>query len=127
MIRRHPFATLACLLTFGLTGCNARNPETFNLRSGASTTRYVKFEAGKRVEIRVKSEKDSDVDLFVYDRNGMLVAKDEEINKNCMVSFKPEATQTYSIRVVNRVLLDSCYQYKNVDNRCTLSWQVKGS
>ena len=77
---------------------------------------------------QVESEKDSDVDLFVYDENGKEVVKDVGESKNCHVTFTPDKTQTYKIEVQNRKLTpESLPQNKarNIDNRVTLKWEPK--
>src|SRR5262249_44815255 len=90
-----------------LAGCGAaQNPRPFSIRSGAKLTRNVKFNAGTKVQIWVESEKDSDVDLFVFDEKGALVIKDERDDKNCYVAFPPASTGTFKIEVQNRVRLE---------------------
>jgi hypothetical protein len=107
-------------------GCGGeKNPETFDLKSGAAITRKVKFDAGTKVQIWVTSEHKSDVDLFVYDEKGNPVVKDEEVNKDCHVIFTPESTQKFKIEVQNRVLKDPGMESWNRDNRCTLKWEPK--
>ena len=54
------------------------------------------------------------------------VAVDDGSSKNCYVTFKPSSTQTYKIRVQNRVLTGpGAPTHRNIDNRCTLKWEPK--
>jgi hypothetical protein len=116
---------LACGCVFLLVGCDEKNPETFRLRSGAGVVRHVTFKAGEHVRIQVRSETSSDVDLFVFDARGSQVAVDEGDSKDCHVSFVPASTQRFKIEVQNRVRLEPWLQSRNIDNRCTLSWEPK--
>lgn len=88
----------------------ATNPVTFNLRTGEMRTFRLTFEGGKKAQIWVTSERDTDVDLFVchpgvqqeeFEDN--FVVKDDRMAKDCYVEFTPATTQTYQVVVWNRV------------------------
>jgi hypothetical protein len=113
--------TLAVMLACG-GAVPTQNPETFNVKSGKEVTRYITFNQGVNAEIWVSSEKDSDVDLFVFDDTGKEVAKDDGLSKDCHVSFTPERTQMYKVSIQNRVHNHPEQKGRNGDNRCTLKW-----
>lgn len=121
----------ACVCGFTLLslacggGASSTNPETFDIRSGRAETRRIKFEAGKKAEIWVTSEKESDIDLFVYDEAGNKVMSDEGMSKDCHVVFTPDKTQIYKIEMQNRTFNDPRGKHKNIDNRVTLKWEPK--
>jgi hypothetical protein len=104
-------------------GGGARNPETFDVKSGREVVRYVLFEEGRRAELWVSSEKDSDVDLFVYDDGDAEVAKDVGAGRDCHVAFTADRTQIYKVVVRNRVCPEPHLKGRNVDNKCTLKWR----
>lgn len=125
---RARLALAACVCGFALLsiacggGASTTNPETFNIRSGRAETRRIKLEAGRKADIWVSSEKDSDIDLFVYDESGRKVAADEAMSKDCHVSFTPNQTQVYKVELQNRTFKEAVMKHKNIDNRVTLKW-----
>jgi len=71
--------------------------------SALSTITYrVPFRANELAEIAVVGDGDTDLDLYVYDGNGVLVAYDEDYTDRCYVSFVPRYDLNFIIRVVNR-------------------------
>ncbi len=119
---------LVCVCALLAAGCDEpKNPETFHLRSGTGVSRAVTFKAGVRVQIWVKSETISDVDLFVYDENGEQVVADEGDSKDCYVTFVPSSTQRFRIEVQNRVRLEPYLKSRNIANRCTLRWEPRAT
>ncbi len=70
---------------------------------GNSTDVYtVTFVGGQAAVITVIGDRGSDLDLYVYDELGRLVAKDDDLTDRCVVAFTPAVTTTYKVRVVNR-------------------------
>jgi hypothetical protein len=68
-----------------------------------STDRYsLKFWANERATVVVSGDGDTDLDLFVYDENGRLIAKDDDYSDDCVVNWIPRWTGQYIIKVVNR-------------------------
>lgn len=86
-------------------------PRKIELKDGAREVFKVEFAADKKVEIRVESEVQTDVDLYVYDADNRQVAADTRGKKDCFVSFTPKKTQVYRIEVVN---------LGPGDNKCTV-------
>jgi hypothetical protein len=109
------------LIVTGMSGPSS--PRDFHLGPGKSSPTYVKFEKGIKVQVWVSSEHDSDVDLFVFDRTGRLVVRDEDDSRNCFVSFTPKETQTFKLLVVNRIRLEHHLMERNRDNQCRLKWE----
>ncbi|MCL2651272.1 MAG: hypothetical protein FWD60_09660 [Candidatus Azobacteroides sp.] len=62
----------------------------------------VKFWANERATVVVTGDGDTDLDLYVYDENGNLIAKDEDYSDDCVVNFVPRWTGLYVIKILNR-------------------------
>jgi hypothetical protein len=90
------------IVIFALSGGGATR--SFSLNSNEKTHFNLRFTKGKTVEIWVRSNGNSDVDLFVFDATGREVAKDDGFDKDCYVRFTPASTQTYKVEVWNRML-----------------------
>jgi hypothetical protein len=60
------------------------------------------FKAGQLAEVGVSGDGDTDLDLYVYDAKGSLVAYAEDYSDDCYVSWVPAQDETFTIRVVNR-------------------------
>jgi hypothetical protein len=59
------------------------------------------FRGGERAVVSVAGDGDTDIDVFVYDEFGNLVASDTGATDRCYVSWFPSRTGRYTIRVVN--------------------------
>lgn len=62
----------------------------------------VNFVEGRLAEIAIKGDSDTDLDLYVFDSNENLVAKDINYSDTCYVSWVPLWTGRYIIKIVNR-------------------------
>ena len=62
----------------------------------------VKFWANEIAEILVSGDGDTDLDLYVYDENGNLIASDTDYTDDCYVRFVPRWTGTFAVKIVNR-------------------------
>ena len=60
------------------------------------------FVANQLAEILVSGDGDTDLDLYVYDSNGNLIASDTDYSDDCYVRWVPAWTGRYTLRVVNR-------------------------
>ena len=70
---------------------------------GKTYTDYdVKFWAGELAEVIVVGDGDNDLDLYVYDGNGHLIAQDADYSDDCYVSWVPAWTGRFIVKVVNR-------------------------
>ncbi len=61
-----------------------------------------KFWANEIAEIVVSGDGDTDLDLYVYDQNGNLIASDTDYTDDCYVRFCPRWTGLFRIKIVNR-------------------------
>lgn len=60
------------------------------------------FVANQLAEVLVSGDGDTDLDLYVYDSNGNLIARDTDYTDDCYVRWVPAWTGRYIIRIVNR-------------------------
>lgn len=60
------------------------------------------FVANELAEVLVSGDGDTDLDLYVYDSNGNLIAKDIDYSDDCYVRWIPAWTGRFIIRIVNR-------------------------
>lgn len=67
------------------------------------------FIAGYLAEVAVVGDGDTDLDLYVYDSNGNLIASDTDYTDDCYVSWTPAWTGRFTIKVVNRGLVANRY------------------
>ena len=71
--------------------------------NGQSTDTYqISFIANVLAEILVSGDGDTDLDLYVYDSNGNLIAYDESYSDDCYVRWVPAWTGRFFIKIVNR-------------------------
>ena len=70
---------------------------------GRTADQYVRwFAGGREATVVVSGDGDTDLDLYVYDENGNLVASDTDGSYQCAVSWTPRWTGRFTIRIVNR-------------------------
>ena len=62
----------------------------------------VSFYGGELAGVRVIGDHDTDLDLYVYDEDGNLVASDSDYTDDCIAAWLPVWTGTFKIVVVNR-------------------------
>ena len=60
------------------------------------------FVANQLAEVLLSGDGDTDLDLYVYDSNGNLIASDTDYSDDCYVRWVPRWTGRYTIRIVNR-------------------------
>lgn len=60
------------------------------------------FVANQLAEVLVSGDGDTDLDLYVYDSNGNLIASDTDYSDDCYVRWVPAWTGRYIVRIVNR-------------------------
>lgn len=70
------------------------------------------FRGGEIARVVVRGDGDTDLDLYIYDSYGNLVAKDDDGLDYCVATFRPSRTAYYTVVVRN---LGSVY------NRYTLT------
>ena len=69
----------------------------------------VKFWANERATIVVTGDGSTDLDLYVYDENSNLIARDEDYSDDCVVNFIPRWTGQYVVKIVNRGGISNTY------------------
>ena len=67
-----------------------------------SDTYQVNFIANYLAEVAVSGDGDTDLDLYVYDSNGNLIASDTSYSDDCYVCWVPAWTGRFIIKIVNR-------------------------
>ncbi len=95
------------------------NPRTFTIQAGEMKPFHVTFKQGVKAEVWITSERNTDIDLFVFDERGQKITMDTRFDKDCYVTFVPPQTQTYKLEVVN---INLGGRLPVGSNRCTLRW-----
>jgi hypothetical protein len=75
--------------------------KSFDLKAKGKAHVTLAFPAGKKFTITVKSDKKSDVNLFIYDSAKKVVAKDDSPGPDCELSFTAKEAGNYTLEVVN--------------------------
>ena len=75
----------------------------------SSTDWTAKFWANELAEVIVIGDGDNDLDVYVYDSNGNLIASDTDYTDQCVCRWVPAWTGTFIIRIVNRGAIYSNY------------------
>jgi hypothetical protein len=73
----------------------------FKLKAKGSAKIVLSFPEGKTATLTVRSKKDTDINLFVYDSEGKEVAKDDSPGPNCDIEFKPAKAGKYTLEIKN--------------------------
>lgn len=60
------------------------------------------FWANELAEVTVIGDGDTDLDLYIYDSNGNLITKDDDLIDTCLCRWVPAWTGTFVIKIVNR-------------------------
>jgi hypothetical protein len=68
----------------------------------SSDSYVVSFYGGESAQVLLEGDGDTDVDLYVYDQYGNLVARDCDGSDLCIVQWTPRWTGPFLIKVVNR-------------------------
>jgi len=80
---------------------NAKSINIDNINPNERKTFEIAFEKNKMAEIWVKSDMETDVDLFVFDKNNAQVALDLMVGKDCYVTFMASQDEPYRVEVSN--------------------------
>jgi hypothetical protein len=92
---------IACKFKWSAHAVEKTALPAFDLEHDAKKEFKLSFAADKLAAIWVTSEKDTDVDLMVYDAKGKEVVSDISIGKDCFVGWVPASAATYRVVVVN--------------------------
>jgi hypothetical protein len=105
-------ASLVALLALGATQAGDVKPtdegkaddfkgKAFDLKEKGKAAIILEFSAGKEFNVTVRSDKNSDVNLYIYDAAKKLVAKDDSPGPSCDLKFAPKEGGKYLLEVVN--------------------------
>jgi len=77
--------------------------ERYSYVYGNSVELYdISFIEGQLAEILVRGDGDTDLDLYVFDSGGHLIAQDADYTDRCYVSWVPVWTGRFTVKIVNR-------------------------
>lgn len=78
-------------------------PVSWTMRAPAQDERFHRFlfRGGERATVYVLGDWDTDLDVYVYDADGRMVARDIDRTDQCVVSWTPERTGYFTIKVKN--------------------------
>jgi hypothetical protein len=76
--------------------------KAFDLQEKGAAGVVLEFAAGKKASITVRSDKKSDVHLYVYDATKKVVAKDDSPGPSCDLTFAPTKAGKYTLVVYNK-------------------------
>ena len=79
------------------------------VNAGATDQYKLRCEGGTSTTIIVSGDGDTDLDLYVYDSYGNLVAYDDDGLDDCIVRFTPRYNHTFTVRIKNRGRVYNCY------------------
>ena len=102
LIRKATAAVAAVAILASATAATAQS-STWRLRSGLTHTWTAQVFAGVPVRVVVDGDGDTraDLDLYIYDQFGRLVAVDNDYTDFCIGTWTPSFTGRVTIRVVN--------------------------
>lgn len=84
----------------GATGGPRYDVTTVN--GNSYNTYRIVFNAGETAIATVIGDGDTDLDLYIYDANGNLIDKDDDYTDNCVCTWVPRWTGTFTIKIINR-------------------------
>jgi hypothetical protein len=76
--------------------------KTFALKAKGKAAVTLAFPAGKKATLTVRSTKETDINLFVKDADGKVVAKDDSPGPSCDLTFTPKEAGKYTLEVLNK-------------------------
>ena len=98
----HLLAIIDMSDTGPVRGALGEEKYSFDMLSGFNTDTYkVKFKENKKAIVQVKGVGLTDLDLFIYDKNGNLITSDTSDSDNCECTWIPKWTGEFTIRVKN--------------------------
>lgn len=82
----------------------AHGPHVWSQQVSAHSTDVYRivFRGGEPAIVVVSGDGDTDLDLYVHDENGNLIAVDDDMTDDCIVRWTPRWTGPFTIRIVNR-------------------------
>lgn len=110
MFTKHTIAAVAFALTasfgtFASTsnagGINGRVSGNGRVEANSTNSYDLAFKGGEIARIDLAGDTDTDLDLYVYDADGQLVARDIDYSDRATVVFFVPSNQIYTVRIVN--------------------------
>ena len=101
------FLSIVALATVGLSAVtfagatSGRISQVDRVDAYSTNTYRVLFNGGDVARIEINGDNDTDLDLYVYDQFGNLVAFDNDELDLCIVEFRPRYDGRYRIEVHN--------------------------
>ena len=81
---------------------HAQSGRLYRVEAFSSRTFTMDCSRGETTEIGIVGDGDNDLDLYVYDQDGRLLAYDEDSTDRCYVRWTARAAGRYLVKVVNR-------------------------
>jgi hypothetical protein len=75
--------------------------KSYDVKEKGEVAILLAFPAGKKATVTVKSDKKSDVNLYVYDAAKKQVAKDDSPGPDCDLNFTPKEAGKYKLVIRN--------------------------
>jgi hypothetical protein len=75
---------------------------SYRVDSYSSRTLYGTFRGNELAELAILGDGDTDLDLYIYNADGYLVASDSDDSDKCYLTWRPQYTSSYKIVVKNR-------------------------
>lgn len=72
------------------------------VKAYSTDTYNIRFFGNEPAYVIVSGDGDTDLDLYVYDQNGHLVASDTDYSDDCVASWTPRWTGNFKIMIKNR-------------------------
>ena len=110
-MKKRDFVTSVALTALLIVGAAVQTlagavpgPKATRERVQARSTDFyaVTFRRGEIARVALSGDGDTDLDLYVFDESGNLIASDEDGSDDCYVSWVPRWTGSFTIKVVNR-------------------------
>jgi hypothetical protein len=76
--------------------------KAFDLKEKGAAGVTLVFPAGKKASVTVRSDKKTDVHLYVYDAAKKVVAKDDSPGPSCDLTVTPKQAEKYTLVVFNK-------------------------
>jgi hypothetical protein len=76
--------------------------KAFDLKEKGRVKLILSFLEGKKASVTVRSDKETDVNLFVYDEDKKVVAKDDSPGPSCDLTFTPKKAGKYVLEILNK-------------------------
>jgi hypothetical protein len=96
------FLTLAACSTLQAGAVGGPKWDNFTVPARTSITYSTNFYAGEMAIVGVAGDGYTDLELYVYDEFGNLIACGTDSYDGCVVSWTPKWTGKFTIKVVNR-------------------------